>query len=153
MRQLPLLLALVLAACSATPSPSLPASSDEARDVQVERVKEALADDFGMTFESAGPQHELGKAPDGVELDLVGSPVEEVVLSVPRDDPRLGLQYVPHLRDILHGPGPVYEWAENAFRCHAEGRDRCTTDFARGTMTASLDDGGDGKLELILTRR
>lgn len=154
MRQLPLLVALLLTACSATPSPTLPASSDDgAGDAQLERVKAALADDFGMTFEAAGPEREVGTAPDGVELDLVGAPVREVVLAVPRDDPGLGVAYLPHLRDLLHGPGPIYEWAENALRCHADGRDRCSTDHEQGSLSASLDEGGNDDLLLVLTRR
>jgi hypothetical protein len=36
-----------------------------------------------MAFRTAGPQHVVGRAPDGSELDVVGLPAVDVVLSVP----------------------------------------------------------------------
>lgn len=58
-----------------------------------------------MKFESAGPHHTLGKAPNGVQLDLVGVPTEEVVLSVPASEAgrveELASPYLPYLGRLL----------------------------------------------------
>jgi hypothetical protein len=144
---------LALAGCTASVTPSPPAASRQAHDPQLERIKAALGDTFGMTFSAAGPHHELGTAPDGVQLDLVGVPAEELVLSVPRHDPALGIGYLPHLRDLLHGPARLYDWAAEALQCHVDGSDRCPTQRDQGGLTARLNDGGEDYLVLVLARR
>lgn len=87
-------LAVQSSACSATPASSTaPAASTNADDPHAghsdpiaDQVREELTQKLGMTFESAGPHHTLGKAPGGVQLDLVGVPVVQVVLSIPGHD-------------------------------------------------------------------
>ncbi len=152
MRALPLLAVLLLAACGGA-TPSQPAGGTHgAHDPQTERVKSALAEEFDMAFEPAGPHHELGEAPDGVEMDLVGEPVEQVVLSVPEDDVEAGLAYLPHLRDLLHGPARVYEWAADALGCRAAGDGGCEDRFEQGNLEARFSDGGPGFVVLNLSR-
>ena len=55
---------------------------------------------------SDGPHHELGKAQNGVQLDLVGVPPEQVILSVPSDEPgrveELAAPYLPYLPRLLN---------------------------------------------------
>jgi hypothetical protein len=89
-----LALAVPLTGCGATPALSTaPPTSTSAdphaghSDPLADAVRQQLTQTFDMTFESAGPHHTLGKAPDGVQLDLVGVPVVQVVLSVPGHDP------------------------------------------------------------------
>jgi len=96
---------LLLAACAApavTPSPS------HHLDPVAEEVKAELRRDLAMSFEPAGPHHILGKAPNGVQLDLVGVPTQEVVLSIPADEPRrvaeLASPYLPYLQRLLVTP-------------------------------------------------
>ena len=147
-----LLAAVLLAACAGGPSPSPSGSGHVAHDPQLDRVKAALTAAFGMTFEPAGPHHEIGQAPDGIELDLVGVPVEEVVLSVPRDEPQLGIPYLPHLRDLLRGPGPVWEWVEDGLTCRRD-EAPCEPMMSRGNLTARFTEGDRAYVVLVVARR
>ncbi|HET6744457.1 MAG TPA: hypothetical protein VFH90_01230 [Candidatus Limnocylindria bacterium] len=147
-----LLLAAVLLAGCADPSPSPSASAHADHDPQLDRVKAALTAAFGMTFEPAGPHHEIGRAPDGIELDLVGVPVEEIVLSVPGIEPELGITYLPHLRDLLPGPGPVWEWIEGGFTCRRL-EAACEPMISRGNLTARFTEGDPSYLVLVVARR
>jgi hypothetical protein len=150
-------LALAIAGCAA-PAASLapPASDHGEHDPQADRVKEELADAFGMSFEPAGPHHELGTAPDGVELDLVGVPVEEVVLSLPGDDRaaavEAGLAYLPHLRDLLHGPDPVWDWVADELACRQSADARCNVSTSRGNLTARFPEEGREYIVLVITQ-
>ncbi len=98
--------ALLLAACAPT-SPA-PASShaDHGADPTTDAIKAQLAERFGMTFASAGPHHELGTASNGVQLDLVGVPPQEVVLSVRSDEPgrveEVAAPYLAYLPRLLN---------------------------------------------------
>ncbi|HEX6139982.1 MAG TPA: hypothetical protein VF013_05885 [Candidatus Limnocylindria bacterium] len=150
------LLAVLLAACSpATPTSSAIASHHA--DPQAERVKSALADEFGMAFEPAGPHHELGKADDGVQLDLVGVPVEEVVLSLPADDREVavatGLAYLPHLRDLLHGADPVWDAVAASLACRRDAAADCPGDFAQGNLEARFTGDETEYLVLVIAVR
>lgn len=151
------LLVLAITGC-ATPATSLapPASDHTGHDAAAERAKDALAEAFGMSFEPAGPYHELGTAPDGVELDLIGVPVEEVVLSLPSDDRAAavvaGLAYLPHLRDMLHGPGPVWDWLADELACRRSAGARCNVSVSRGNLTARFTDDGQDYIVLAITR-
>jgi hypothetical protein len=149
--------ALALAGCVAPPASHDPTSPDHAeRDPNAERVKAALADAFGMEFISAGPHHELGTDPDGVQLDLIGMPVEEVVLSLPSEDRSAaverGLAYLPHLRDLLHGGIPVWRWAIEALACREDPDAACETSFSQGNLEARYTDGGPDFLVLVIAR-
>jgi hypothetical protein len=148
---------LTIAGC-ATPASSLPppASDHAAHDAAAERVKEALADAFEMTFEPAGPHHELGTAPDDVELDLVGVPVEEIILSLPSRDRSLavatGLAYLPHLRDLLHGPGPVWDWVADELACREDEEASCNVSTTQGNLTARFTEQDQNFIVLVVTR-
>lgn len=104
-----LLLVTILAACSAPTAERSPAPSTHAghpADPVTDAIKAELGERFGMTFASAGPHHELGKAQNGVQLDLVGVPPEQVILSVPSDEPgrveELAAPYLPYLPRLLN---------------------------------------------------
>lgn len=150
-------LALAIAACASPATSVVPTASDHGQhDPAVERVKEALADEFEMTFEPAGPHHELGTAPDDIELDLVGVPVEEVILSLPaRDRPAAvaaGLAYLPHLRDLLHGPGPVWDWIAEELACREDADARCNVSTSQGNLSARFTEQDQGYIVLVITR-
>jgi hypothetical protein len=143
----------MLAACGAQPTLSPPAPSHQAHDPASDRVVAALGAELGMSFESAGPHHRLGRAPDGVELDLVGVPVEQVILSLPADDLEAGLAYLPHLRDLLHGPDRAYEWVAAMLACRADPERRCDDHFAQGNLEARFSDGGPDYEVVTISRR
>jgi hypothetical protein len=150
-------LALASGACAAPATSLAPAASDHGEhDPAAERVKEALADEFAMTFEPAGPHHELGTAPDGVELDLVGVPVEETILSLPSRDRSAavvsGLAYLPHLRDLLHGPGPVWDWIAEELACRKDAEASCNVTTSQGNLTARFTDQDEDFVVLVITR-
>lgn len=132
---------LALGGCALGSSPAQ-SPGHAAHDPQAERVIAALDAELGMTFEPAGPHHRLGRAPDGTELDLVGMPVEQVILSVPADDPEAGLAYLPHLRDLLHGPDRVYDWVAAMLACRGDPQRSCEEMLAHGNLAARFSDGG-----------
>jgi hypothetical protein len=71
-------------ATSTPPVPSTPRASPTLfLGAAAASAASGLTSATGMAFGSAGPHHVVGRAPDGVELDIVGSPVTQVVLSVP----------------------------------------------------------------------
>ena len=134
-------LAVILAGCTLGPGPT-PTPDHTGHDPQAERVITALGAELDMSFEPAGPHHRVGRAPDGTELDLVGVPVEEVVLSVPADDPAGGQAYLPHIRDLLHGPDRVYDWLAAMLACRADPGRTCEERFTQGNLEARFSDGG-----------
>jgi hypothetical protein len=149
----PLALALFLAACDVLASPSPAASEPHAEhDVAADRVIAALGEELGMQFDPAGPHHRVGRAPDGTELDLVGIPVEETVLSLPRDDPEAGQAYLPHLRELLGGPDRVYEWVSAMLACRADAGRACEERFAEGGLAARFSDGGPAFVVVTVSR-
>ena len=99
--------AFLLAACTSGTSSPTPASHEgHAADPATDAIKAELTEQFGMTFASAGPHHELGTASDGVQLDLVAVPPSQVILSVPSDDAgrveELAAPYLPYLARLLN---------------------------------------------------
>jgi hypothetical protein len=156
-RSLVFVLALAITACATPATSVVPSASDHGEhDPALERVKEALADEFEMTFEPAGPHHELGTAPDGVELDLVGVPVEEVILSLPARDRSdavaAGMTYLPHLRDLLHGPGPVWDWIAEELACREDPNASCNVSTSQGNVSARFTEQDRGYIVLAITR-
>jgi len=151
MRATPLV-ALVLAGCAFGPSPT-PTPGHDPHDPQAERVIVALAEELGMTFEPAGPHHRLGRAADGTQLDLIGVPVEQVVLSVPAPDPEAGLAYLPHVRDLLHGPDRIYDWVAAMLACRADPDRACEEEVAQGNLEARFSDGGPDFVVVTIGRR
>lgn len=82
------LMLAVLAACDPTAAPPSPGhTAHQTPDPQLARVESVLSERFGMRFRDAGPHHRLGRA-ERTEVDLVGSPIEQVVVSVPYDETR-----------------------------------------------------------------
>jgi hypothetical protein len=81
------LLATVVVACQAVgrPPPAPLHTPHATLHPQLVELEATLTDRFGMRFANAGPHHRLGKA-GGVEVDLVGAPIEEVVVSLPLDE-------------------------------------------------------------------
>jgi hypothetical protein len=147
-----LLAAALLAGCAGGPSATPSPTAHDEHDPQLDRVKAALTAAFGMTFEAAGPHHEIGRAPDAVELDLVGVPAEEIVLSIPRDEPELGVAYLPHLRDLLPGPRPIWQWIEDGLTCR-RGDSVCEPMASRGNLTARFTEGDSTYIVLVIARR
>ena len=146
-------LALVPVLVAACASPATSAHPSHAgHDPQADRARAALETELGVEFESAGPHHVLGRAPDGSEIDLVGVPVEEVVLSVPIGDPEAGIDYLPHIRDLLHGPAAVYDWVANVLACRADDAGRCETRFERGNVVAQVTSEGPDFVVLSISR-
>jgi hypothetical protein len=150
-RAAPILALIVLAACSFEPAPT-PTSGHAGHDPQTERVIGALNAELDMTFEPAGPHHRLGTAPDGTELDLVGVPVEQVILSVPAGRTETGLAYLSHVRDLLHGPNRVYDWVAAMLACRADAERACEERFAQGNVEARFSDGGPDYVVVTVTR-
>jgi len=142
----------LLAGCGAEPTPGPVAPSHDAHDPVADRVVAALGAELGMSFESAGPHHRLGRAPDGVQLDLIGVPVEQAILSLRADDPEEGLDYLPHMRDLLHGPDRVYDWAAAMLACRTDTERSCDEEFEQGNLEARFSDGGPEYLVLTLAR-
>jgi hypothetical protein len=133
-------LGLLLSACAEDGGPG--PASHAVHDPVGDRVRAELASELGMEFAPAGPHHVIGRAEDGTELDLVGAPVEEVVLSVPADDPEAGLPYLPHVRELLHGPDRVYDWVAAMLACRADEDRSCAEHFEQGNLEATFSDGG-----------
>jgi hypothetical protein len=147
-------LGILLAACGfASPTPTQGPSPGHAdHDPQADRVRANLTGELGVEWEPAGPHHVVGRADDGTELDLVGVPVEEVVLSVPADDPEVGQAYLPHIRDLLHGPDRVYDWVAAMLACRADPDRSCDDHLAQGNLEARFSDGGPD-YEVVTIRR
>jgi hypothetical protein len=143
------MLALLLAACSPAPTLVLPSgavSSHEAHDPALARAEATLAADHGMTFAAAGPHHVTGTDPAGNQLDFVGAPVEEVVLTLDATDPdaarAVADAYLPIARDLLHGPRPVWTWVEDGLACRAAGTGACEASSRQGNLAARFTDDG-----------
>ena len=144
-------LAVALVACAApvvSPSESSsPSAAAHSQDPLADSVKADLADAFGMIFAPAGPHHEIGRAPDGVELDLVGVPVEEIVLSLPTADRAVamavGREYVPHLRELLGGPASAWDWVSDQLQCREDPAATCEQRLARAHLSARFTAHGE----------
>jgi hypothetical protein len=141
---------VLLVACNAVATPG--PSSHAGHDPRAERVRAALESELGVTFEPAGPHHVLGTAPDGSEIDLVGVPVEAVVLSVPVDDPEAGTAYLPHVRDLIGGPAPVYEWVAAMLTCRADADAGCGSLREQGNLRAEFTSEGPEFVVVSLSR-
>jgi hypothetical protein len=105
---------LGLAGCAAPPPPSsVAASGHVAHDPALDRLVTDLAAQ-GVRWESAGPHHLLGIGEGGVEVDLVGVPLEEAVLSVPAEDAEATLavmrQHLALIGPPIGAPPELDEW-------------------------------------------
>lgn len=154
------ILAIALVACAGPAVPpsesSAPSAAPHSHDPLAESVKANLSDAFGMIFAPAGPHHEIGRSPDGVELDLVGVPVEQIVLSLPTADLAGGLAagraYLPYLRELLGGPASAWEWASDQLECRADAAAACEQRLARAHLFARFTaDGGEDFIVLVVT--
>jgi hypothetical protein len=151
------MLALVLVACTPAPVVVLPSGSPphEAHDPQLDRSRAEL-EAQGVAFAPAGPHHVVGTDTDGNQVDLVGVPVEQVVITVVASQPADALvaarRYLPHARDMLHGPRRVWDWADEAFACRAAGEAGCDTRFEQGGLSATFTDDGPEFWVLAVSR-
>ena len=152
------MLALVLASVGCTPAPVVVVPSGTAHaphDPQLDRVRAALESD-GFAFEAAGPHHVVGTDADGNQLDLVGVPVAQVVITVDASDSGAALaaarRLLPRARDLLHGPRRVWDWADEAFACRASGADGCEGRVAQGGLSATFTDDGPDYWVLAISR-
>lgn len=154
------ILAIALLACAGpalSPSESSsPSAAAHSHDPLADSVKADLTDAFGMTFASAGPHHEIGRAPDGVELDLVGLPVEEIVLSLPTADlaaaMAAGRAYLPYLRELLGGPTSAWGWVSDQLACRADAAATCEQRLTRAHLSARFTaDSGEGFVVLVVS--
>jgi hypothetical protein len=141
-----LALVLVLAGCGPVPVMVVPSGSARAaHDPQLDRARAALEAD-GFAFEPAGPHHVVGTDAGGNQVDLVGIPVEQVVITVDASDEAAGLvaarRLLPHARDLLHGPRRIWDWADAAFACRAAGARDCEERVAQGGLSATFTDDG-----------
>lgn len=124
MRRATALLVIALAACTAqalpttptataTAPPSAPAASHGGHDAARDALHTELTG-LGLTFEPAGPHHVLGVAADGVEVDLVGIPLEEAVLSIPANQPdavrEAAEPYLAPIADALGATAALDGW-------------------------------------------
>jgi hypothetical protein len=96
----------------------------------------------GMAFGSAGPHHVIGRAPDGVELDIVGSPVVQLVLSVPAppgaDPGPIAARYLAGVAGFAGiDPTALIAWVESA-----------TADWSRSTDLLATATVGGWRAEL-----
>jgi hypothetical protein len=153
------MLALVTVACSPAPTLVLPSgatTSHEAHDPALARAEATLAADHGMTFTAAGPHHVVGTDPAGNQLDLVGVPVEEVVLTLDASAPDAALAvadaYLPIARDLLHGPQPVWTWVEDGLACRAAGTVTCEASTSEGNLSARFTDDGPAFWVVAISR-
>ena len=154
------LVALLLTACGPAPTVVLtsPATTEHgaAHDPQLDRARADL-EASGMTFASSGPHHVTGTDADGNQLDFVGVPVEQVVLTFPAADREAARDaattYLPYARDLLPGPTPVWRWVEDQVACLAEGRTDCDTGFEQGQLEASLTDTGPDFWVVAVSRK
>lgn len=122
MRRATALLVIALAACTAqalpttptaTAPPSAPAASHGIHDAALDALRAELTG-LGLTFELAGPHHVLGVAADGVEVDLIGIPLEEAVLSIPANQPdavrEAAEPYLAPIADALGATAALDGW-------------------------------------------
>jgi hypothetical protein len=142
-----------LTACqAASPSPVAHASHGAAS----EPLKTDLAINFGMAFAPAGPHHQIGRAADGVELDLIGLPVEEIVLSLPSADVKAAVEagraYLPHLHRLMGGADSVWEWLFAGLACRERTGNACEREFAAEGLTARFTDVDPHYLVMVVTR-
>jgi hypothetical protein len=143
------MVALVLVACGPAPALVLPSgatASHEAHDAALARAEATLTDAHGMTFAPAGPHHVVGTDRAGNQLDFVGVPVEEVVLTLDATDAAAALAaadaYLPIARDLLGGPASVWTWVRDGLACRADARTDCGAATAQGNLSARFTDDG-----------
>ena len=106
------------------------------------RAEATLTDAHGMTFAPAGPHHVVGTDRAGNQVDFVGVPVEEVVVTLvrpmrPRRSP-LADAYLPIARDLLGGPGSLWSWVRDGLACRAASRGGCEAAIAQGGLVGAL---------------
>lgn len=148
------MLVLALVACAPAPTLVLPSGSAP-HDPQLNRVRTALEAE-GLVFEPAGPHHVVGTDGDGNQVDLVGVPVEQVVITVAASDAASALvaarRYLPFARDLLHGSPRIWDWAAEAFACRAAGEPGCDTRLAHDGLSAVFTDDGPAYWVVAISR-
>ena len=143
------MVALMLVACGPAPALVLPsgvAASHEVHDLALARAEATLTDAHGMTFAPAGPHHVVGTDRASNQLDFVGVPVEEVVLTLDATDATAALTladaYLPVARDLLGGPGSLWSRVRDGLACRAASRTDCAAATTEGGLSARFTDDG-----------
>lgn len=153
------LLAAALAAC-ATPSlptatAQAPPASHDGHDATLEALQSELSS-LGLRFEPAGPHHVLGAGANGVEVDLVGIPLEEAVLSIPAHEPdavrETAEPYLAPIERALEAPAALDGWLGEQLAAW-DGSSELRADETFGDLRARLRSTADPPyVVLTLTR-
>ena len=143
------MIALVLVACGPAPTLVLPsgaATSHAAREPALARAESTLAAAHGMTFAPAGPHHVVGTDRAGNQVDFIGVPVEEIVVTIGATDATTALTladaYLPVARDLLGGTGSLWSWVRAELACRAASRGGCEEAIAQAGLSARFTDDG-----------
>jgi hypothetical protein len=146
---LPALAAAALTACATPPIPAATAQSSNPAHVGHDATLEALQAELstlGLAFEPAGPHHVLGTGANGVEMDLVGIPLEEAVLSIPADEPdavrELMEPYLAPVERTLGAPAALDGWLGEELAAW-NGRSELRSDASFGAVHARLRSTAD----------
>ena len=137
------LVAATLAAC-ATANPvattQAPNAPHERHDATLEALQAELTG-IGLRFEPAGPHHVLGAGANGVEVDLVGIPLEEAVLSIPAAEPgavrATAEPYLAPIERVLEAPAALDGWLGEQLAAW-DGRSELRAEETFGDLRARL---------------
>lgn len=103
----------------ASTSTTSPGAGHAVHDPALDALVTALAAE-GLAWEDAGPHHLLGIGADDVEVDLVGVPLEQAVVSVPTegrgDETDLLRRYLPPVGAALGASREADAWIESQLR-------------------------------------
>lgn len=135
---------MLLVGCTAASPPTPPPSASvdhAAHDAALAALQSEL-EGLGLAFEPAGPHHILGRGADGVEVDLVGIPLEEAVLSMPAGEPdavRGAVQpYLAPIERTLGGAPAAFDGWLGEQLAAWDGRSELRADDRFGDLSASL---------------
>jgi hypothetical protein len=156
---LAVLVAAALTACATPPLPTATARASNATHAGHDPALEALQAELtslGLRFEPAGPHHVLGAGTNGIEVDLVGIPLEEAVLSIPAAEPdavrETAEPYLAPIERALEAPAALDGWLGEQLASW-DGRTELRADEEFGDLRARLRSTADPPyVVLTLTR-
>lgn len=156
---LAVLLAAALTACASPPLPTATPQASNATHDGHDATLEALQGDLsslGLRFEPAGPHHVLGAGANGIEVDLVGIPLEEAVLSIPAHEPdavrETAEPYLATIERALEAPAALDGWLGEQLAAW-DGRTELRAEDTFGDLRARLRSTADPPyVVLTLTR-
>jgi hypothetical protein len=143
------LLIAALAACAAPPPPTATSqpsvAAHDGHDPALEALQSELSS-LGLRFEPAGPHHVLGAGTNGIEVDLVGIPLEEAVLSIPAAEPdavrETAEPYLAPIERALEAPAALDGWLGEQLASW-DGRTELRADEEFGDLRARLRSTAD----------